>query len=424
MKPQDEEVGLLKETLTSINQYWFGYGSATALGVFRALMASLTTVSLIMVSLDWDAWFSEQGYVPILIGQRFVGWRVPIGFGTNWTLPRIGLLNGVTDPRVGIAIFAGTVLAGILTALGLWTRVSSILFALGLVSIHHRNAASLHGGDTVMRVCSLYMAIAPSGAAVSLDRLIGIWKGKLSKKPVMISMWPQRLISYNVALLYLTTTWLKWGGGMWRDGTATYYPARLAEFHKFSVPEWFNDFPMVYITTYGTLFTEFALGTLVFFKPLRKYVLICGVLMHLHIELSMNIPLFSYLMVSTYVCFYDGEEVTAWAKRLGSRLAKCHAKLSLPRNTRLTESGAGFLEAIDPLQLVHYGPGTADTWTAERTTGGNLSVVPSIHLRSIGSWIFGWIPGIWDKILLKAIESVPTGVEAEPEPRAKKKSSR
>lgn len=374
-------------------------------------MASLITISLIMLSLDWDAWYSEKGYVPVIIAQRFISWREPVGFGTSWTLPRIGLLNGVTDPRVGIAIFAGTIIAGLLTALGLWTRASSILFALGLVSIQHRNAAILHGGDTIMRVSALYLAIGPSGAACSLDRLIGIWKGRLTQAPVLVSMWPQRLISYNVALLYLTTTWLKWGGGMWRNGTATYYPARLAEFYRFPVPHWFNDFPMVYVTTYGTLITEFALGTLVFFKPLRKYVLICGVLMHLHIELSMNIPLFSYLMVSTYVCFYDGEEVTGWARHLGKRLKRWHIVVFQPRATGLSTSGAAFLEAIDPLDLVKYECGTKDVWSAETIDGQQLEVHRAILKRSIGSWIFGWIPGIWDKILPKTIESIAQDVD-------------
>ena len=50
-----------------------------------------------------------------------------------------------------------------------------------------------------------------------------------------------------------------------------------------------------------------------FFRPLRKYVLIAGILMHGYVEYSMNIPLFSYLMVSTYICFYDGEEISAWS---------------------------------------------------------------------------------------------------------------
>ena len=82
------------------------------------------------------------------------------------------------------------------------------------------------------------------------------------------------------------------------NGTATWYPVRLAEFYRFPVPSFLNDLPIVYLTTYGTLIVEFSLATAVFFRPLRKYVLLAGVLLHGFIEYSMNIPFFSFLMIS------------------------------------------------------------------------------------------------------------------------------
>jgi hypothetical protein len=135
-------------------------------------------------------------------------------------------------------------------------------------------------------------------------------------------MWPQRLIAYNLALLYFTTTWSKWFGGLWKSGDATWYPARLHEFDRFSVPDFVNQYPMVKVTTWGTLAVEFALGTLVFFKPLRKWVLLSGIALHMWIEYSMNIPLFAFLMTTSYIVFYDGEETAAWWDRLKARFAR------------------------------------------------------------------------------------------------------
>jgi hypothetical protein len=384
-------------------------------------MASLTLVSLLIMSLNWDAFFSEKGYVPEWLGRIFIGSRIPVGYGTNWTVPRLNIFSGMTDPRITIPIYVLICLSALFTALGLWTRVSSIILAVGLVSLQHRNAAILAGYDTVMRINCMYLALAPCGAACSLDRLFRLWKGRVPAQPVSVSMWPQRLIAYNLALLYLTTTWLKWGGGMWQDGTATYYPARLAEFYKFPVPDWVNGFPMVTITTYGTLVTEFALGTLVFFRPMRKTILILGILMHLHIELSMNVPLFSYLMVSTYITFYDGEEVSAWAKRLGQRLLKYQATIRLPLGMQLTTSGAGFLRAVDPFALITYEAGSQSQWQAETVNGIHSNPSRVILSRSVGSWLFGWFPGTWDKILSKAIEPIP--IEIEPEPVSRPKQS-
>jgi hypothetical protein len=219
----------------------------------------------------------------------------------------------------------------------------------------------------------------------------------------MISVWSQRLISYNVALLYFTTTWLKFDGILWRNGTATYYTAHLREFHRFPVPEFVNSAPVVMVSTYATLAVEFALGTLVFFKPLRKYVLITGVLLHFYIDYSMNIPLFSYLMISGYISFYEGEEIVGFAKRVGERLRQFQVSVFYPHRGHLTNPAAAFLRAVDPFGLVKYQRGDSNEWTASML--GNLTVPAKkvTKILSIGAYPFSWWPGLWNKILEDAV---------------------
>ena len=50
---------------------------------------------------------------------------------------------------------------------------------------------------------------------------------------------------------------------------------------------------------------EFALGVFVWFKELRYPVLLLGLLLHLGIEYSMNVPLFEWALLSAYVLFVD-----------------------------------------------------------------------------------------------------------------------
>jgi hypothetical protein len=397
----------IRSFLKATEEYWFGFGSATAMGVFRILIGTLAFVNLVLLGMFWDSWFSETGYVPNWIARMWLGPDVPLGLGTEVLVPRMNILSGITDPRITIPFYIATMVFALLTALGLWTRLSTILLAIGVVSLHHRNAAILHGGDTILRVAVLYLAIAPSGRACSLDRLIGLWRGKVSHAPVKVSLWPQRLVSFNVGLLYFTTTWHKYFGNLWRDGTATWYPARLPEFYRFPVPEFFNDFPMVKVSTYGTLAVEFAMGTLVFFQPLRKYVLLAAVLMHSYIEYSMNIPLFSFLMISTYVCFFQGEEVAGWATRVGQRLRRFHVNVYLPQGRRLKPNAVAFLDSTDPFKLIHYLPGDRPEWRAERHDGRPMSPVRATWTRSLGAWPIAWIPGLWGRILNRATEAMP-----------------
>ncbi len=404
MSGKADEANLLKETARSLDRFWFGFGSPTAIGVFRIIFGFLTFLNLVLLAFDWETWYSERGFVPSWLGQRWLYPKTAIGFGTNWSIPRINVLNGVTNDRISLLVFLITALAALLTTLGLWTRISSIVLAVGIVSLHHRNPIILHGGDSVIRVMCLYMAIAPSGAACSLDRVIGLIKGRISGAPILVSLWPQRLIAYNMALIYLTTTWEKWGGHLWQNGTATWYPVRLAEFYRFPVPDFINQMPFVTITTYGTLFVEFALGTLVFFRPLRNYVLLSGLFLHFWIDYSMNIPLFSYLMSSMYISFYDGEEILDWADRLGRKRKKWHLNVYMPSGFQLSKQAVAFLESVDVLKLIHFLPGDREEWAAEGHDGTSYPLRSAIWRRCPGCWLLAWSPGFWTWFETRTLE--------------------
>ncbi|MEI7984608.1 MAG: HTTM domain-containing protein [Armatimonadota bacterium] len=310
------------ESIKILYNYWFKYGSPVTMGVFRAIMGGLIFINFAMISVFFKDFYSEQGYYPGWMGSLAMNKDVYLVQDGSIHYPRIDPLHGVTDYRVLVAFNIFVLIAALLTSLGLFTRVASICLAIGAITLHHRNTSILHGGDTVVRISAIYMAIAPSGAAFSLDRLIALRKGIAPAIPPLVSLWPQRLIAYNCCLIYFTTTWAKWFGHLWKGGAATWYPARLHEFDRFPVPAFFNQFPMVYVTTWGTLAVEFALATLVWFKPLRKWVLLSGLMLHGYIDYSMNIPLFGYLMATLYLSFYEGEEVAAWFDRLKARFAK------------------------------------------------------------------------------------------------------
>jgi len=416
--------------LKSVDNYWFGRGSPVTLGVFRILIGFLSFVNFLMLVPDFDAWYTERGYVPLDLAMKkmpglsgsseFFGLHLNLPFD----VPRITLLGNVTDTRITMAVFGITLVASVLTMLGLWTRVSMIVLSLGILSIHNRNAFILHGGDSVLRIMVLYLTIAPSGLACSLDRVIGLWKGKRAKELPLISMWPQRLIAYNVALIYFTTFWHKMGGSMWREGIATWYPARLHEFDRFPVPAFFNEPPMIYLTTYGTLATELALGTLVFYRPLRRYVLVAGLLMHAYIEYSMNIPLFAFLICSGYIAFYEGDEVSAWAKRMGERLRKFRVRVLYPQGKALRPGPAAALEAADAFGLVEYQPGDVDTWQARRRNDEAIPYVFASWSRSLGAWTVGWIPGVWRRILDRALEPAAVAEPEAPAPKTPKAAAR
>ncbi len=312
----------MKGILKDLNKFWFGFGDPTTLAVFRILAASVILANLLVLRSQWTDFYTDRGFVDHDLAKRFMSPLVELQGGA--TIPRLNLLGGYPSEMWSWTVLNVATLAAILTIVGWSTRAAAITLAILLTSIHHRGGFVLYGGDTVMRNSAIYLALAPCGLALSIDRILYRKKNGLTPetdRPV-ISMWPQRLLQYNLALIYFTTTWAKWYGNLWKNGTATWYPARLNEFKRLPVPSFLNDFPMVTITTYGTLFVEFALGVLVWFKAYRKWVLLAGLMMHGYIEWSMNVPLFAFAICSMYVTFYEGEETRAFFERLKKRFGK------------------------------------------------------------------------------------------------------
>jgi hypothetical protein len=278
----------------------FGQGSTYVLGLFRFVFGFLVLVNLAFIGQDFAEWYTERGYVPASMGAM---WRGEDLFP--------GLFNGVTDPSL-MAIGYGLIcVVAIMAWLGLFTRVTVPLLAIGLISLHHRNPFFLHGGDTLMRCTISVLAFSRCGDFFSIDGWLKRRKNP-DWEPAPASVWPQRLLQYQWALMYFTTAWGKAYGTLWAAGTAVWYPPRLTEFARFPVPEFVDSKPVVWLLTYGTLILEVALATLVFHKSYRKWVLIGGILLHLGIEWRLNIPLFAFLCISGYMNFYDGEEVRTW----------------------------------------------------------------------------------------------------------------
>ena len=96
------------------------------------------------------------------------------------------------------------------------------------------------------------------------------------------------------------------------SGTAIYFTSRLIEFWRFPVPYVFEHMWTINLWSWSTLLIEFALGTLVWIKELRYPVLIAGVLLHIGIDYSMNIPLFGFIMTSAYVTFVQPADLERW----------------------------------------------------------------------------------------------------------------
>src|SRR5262249_36938303 len=174
-----------------------------------------------------------------------------------------------------------------------------------LVSVHHRDVFLLNSGDHLLRTLSFFLMFAPAGRAFSVDRLLRLRRGLEEPGIPYIVPWAQRLLQIQVCVMYFDAVLYKLAGTHWVDGTAAWYISQLDEFKRFPVPDLVHTLWFSQVATWSALAVEAAFPLLVWFRPLRPYVLLAGVLLHLGLEYSMNIPFFQWVVLSSYVLFLD-----------------------------------------------------------------------------------------------------------------------
>ncbi len=239
----------------------------------------------------------------------------------QWSGEGFNPLKYVSFPSL-IGIYTLVLLASICGALGLFTRFAMVILTLGLLAFHNRNPLILNSGDSLLRLSLTYLTFSSCGYAYSLDRLRTLKKKGLDLAERKVSLWPQRLIAIQVALLYFSATWFKMQGFLWREGLVIWFVSRIEDLLRFPVPEFFSTLWFSKLATYYTLFIELALCTLVWFKPYRSWVLLGGVLLHAGISYQFNIPFFGLITVSCYLAFYSGDEL----RRVFALVSRVRAK--------------------------------------------------------------------------------------------------
>jgi hypothetical protein len=176
-------------------------------------------------------------------------------------------------------------------------------------------------GDTFLRLAGFFLMFAPAGAAFSVDRWLRVRRVTESEAIHPRCPWAQRMIQLQLSFLHLATFLWKIKGATWLQGTALFYVYHLDEFRRFPLPAWFFRPTVLKLGSWSALALEFSLGVLIWIKELRYMVLALGLVFHLWLEYSLNIPLFQWDMLSAYVLFIDGDDLSRLWSGIRTRTA-------------------------------------------------------------------------------------------------------
>jgi Vitamin K-dependent gamma-carboxylase len=297
--------------------FWFRPEPAYTLGLVRIAFGVVSVAWTLVLLPDVIDLFGVQGAMPLSPPQPY-----------QW-----GLFAVWPSDQALIIGWALLLVSSIAVTIGWHSRLASLMVFVLIVSFLQRNPDIFNGGDVVIRVEAFYLALSPSGAALSLDqrRRTGSFWSAQCRAP-----WPLRLMQIQLSLIYVMTVLAKLEGSTWLDGTAVSYSLQNEEYRFVPVPQWIATDPLLTnVATWGTLVVELAIGILVWNRRLRPWVLGAGVVLHLSISMTLAVGFFSVAMFVLYLAFVPPEAV----ERLPDKLTQLATK-SLASVRRYRPSGS------------------------------------------------------------------------------------
>ncbi len=295
----------LERTRVAWNRFWFEPRSVAPLVFLRIALGLIIVTWGLSLLPDAAAFLGPDGVLPDVPDVRI----------------RFGLLQLWRTDVAAFVVVGALVPAGLLVAVGLWTRLATVVSFVLLLSVARRDPYMMNSGDALLRHATFFLAFTPAGAAFSVDR----WRRARDRfwQVPHAAPWGLRLLQVQIATVYLFSTFEKLRGEKWTTGTALADAWRITDLARVGVPlPVYDSMLLTNVLTFSTLVIELALATLLWNRRARPYVVAAGVALHLGIELTMSVGFFSLTAVTLYLGFVEGATAERWLDAVRRRVTR------------------------------------------------------------------------------------------------------
>jgi len=298
--------GWLREWAAAWDAFWFTPGDPLPLAVIRICTGLLLTWSTLVWCLDSEAFFGASGWLAPddvwrMNDPRAMPWL------WSWFFPA-----GAAAAR---ALCIACVAAAVMLTVGLATPLAAAASLAGVVAAVNRAPLNTFGLDDTLGLLLVGLAVGPSGARLSLDRLLG-WAGQGG--PSVRATIALRLIQVHLCVVYLFSGCGKMLGASWWEGTALWGAAANAQYRTLDLTFLARHPLVVNAVTLATLFWEVAYAALVWPRLTRRLFLAMAVAVHLGIGLTMGMMEFGMAMITANLAFIPAASwraaATPWSR--------------------------------------------------------------------------------------------------------------
>jgi vitamin K-dependent gamma-carboxylase-like protein len=300
------------------NAYWFPTTASRALYISR--------IVAVAAQLFW--FFPHLDYnLNLLVKNTVFMDPQPLIRAISAVVPRAVFFT----PTVLTTIYWVTIIAGVAALVGLLTRVSIFVFALGIwffVS-HQYSYADIHHPEAVFCIVLMALALAPSGRRLSLDAVIRRRRASAAGRVTDISqaddraettMWPLKLAHVLLAMTYFSTgaTKLISGGLGWMNGyTLQGYTFGDAMARGYPVGIWLGQhYTICLLLSIFTIAFESLFFLSLFFPRVAPLFFLNGIFFQIGLFATGGHPFFQHITLLTLLLFFI---TPAWWQTLSER---------------------------------------------------------------------------------------------------------
>ncbi len=269
------------------NQFWFKSIDARQYAALRIAFGGLSVVYLLGLLPYVETQFSGLGWLRDIQ-------QIAVQNGGSWSL--FFIQAGTQATTLAYAILWMGIIAAFMLMIGWQSRLAATITWLVWVSLWNRNPLLLDGDDAILKLMCFYLMLSSCGNGWSVDAFLHI-------KPQQVSVWPLRLIQFQIALIYFDSGWVKFHSPEWLDGTIMQYVLIHPQYSRWD--GWsFIDNPLlsgVLVALAGFIrWWELLFPFLLINAHSRKISLLIGILFHVGLLLTMNLRWFPVIMLSLY----------------------------------------------------------------------------------------------------------------------------
>jgi hypothetical protein len=291
-------------------RFWFTPTEATTVSAMRLLVGLIAVYLHATLSFDLVEFFGPAGLIPVaevspLEANTFSYLNFATGTAELWIMHLAGL-----------AVL-------VLFAVGLWTRVTSILALVVFLSVVNRGPMITGRTEIIVAMLMLYLCVAPCGQRFSLDALRAAKKSRPASEPRLFTTATiaTRLIQVHLCLLLAMMGFSQLGGEVWWEGTGIWFLITRQHSRLFDFTGLESSPLLVNAWSHLIVGYELAFAVLIWVPIFRPLLLALGVLVWGSLALVTGDLTCAMALLAASLAFVRPQTIEAVSKRWQQRRA-------------------------------------------------------------------------------------------------------